>query len=189
MLSQNLAVQPLNILIRLGHLRKAPVGQSRLHILRQAEAVLAARDKPALTGIVAGEVLLLRLARGRGEQSMPLVQLCELHHGGVARAADDESGPAHEERLLIIANIRVYCSGCIKLLMPLLPGAAQQDGLLPWEALNLAEDDLFQSGPLRLWTGDYGQIVQILIHIHLLGAGENAGVVGPADGGRNAGAA
>ena len=83
----------------------------------------------------------------------------------------------------------MYCSRCIKLLRPLLPGAAQQDSLLPWQALHLAEDDLFQSGPLRLGTGDYGQIVQILIYIHLSGAGENAGVVGPADGRRNAGAA
>jgi len=120
---------------------------------------------------------------------MPLAELCELHHGGVAGTADDESGPAHEERLLIVADIRVYCSRCIKLLRPLLPGAAQQDSLLPWQALHLAEDDLFQSGPLRLGTGDDSQGVQILGNSHLLGAGENAGVVGPLEGGRNAGAA
>ena len=105
---------------------------------------------------------------------MLLVQLGQLHHGGVAGAADDESGPVHEKRLLLIADIGVNCSGCIQLLMPLLPGAAQQNNFFSGKALHLPEDDLFQSGPLRLGTGDDSQVVQILINIHLSGAGENA---------------
>ena len=67
--------------------------------------------------------------------------------------------------------------------------ASQEHYLFSGQLLHLLEDDLFQLRPLRLWAGYDHQIIQVLIHLHLLGAGQDSRIVDPLVCGIQVGAA
>ena len=101
MLHEELLIEPLDVFCSLSHLREALVVHRLLHVLGKAELVLAAGEEPALLGIVAGEILLLRLAGGGDEQPMLFVQLHHLHHGGIAGPGDQKAGPVHQLHFIL----------------------------------------------------------------------------------------
>ncbi len=101
MLHEELLIEPLDVFCSLSHLREALVVHRLLHVLGKAELVLAAGEKPALLGIVAGEILLLRLAGGGDEQPCFLSSSTISIMVVLAGPGDQKAGPVHQLHFIL----------------------------------------------------------------------------------------
>ena len=130
MLLKQISIEPLHILLSFGHLRESIIFHGLLCIFRKLKLVLAAREEPALFGIIAREVLLFCLAGSRRKEPVLFVQLRHLHHSGITGSCDHESGPVHELHFFLRGEVGMHGGMLIQFPVEILLRASQKDNLL-----------------------------------------------------------